>query len=579
MAFSVYPDAAAAALLGKPAATPIALAPNEAMHSFVPLAGHVGPDPMQGGVPTCFIRIAVSGAPVGPGTHPKIELLAHDPAHGSPAPLLDPEAAVSVTTAVQLYDDVNATSAALVYFTPPFQNNVYLLKAAVEITGTQFWIRITNTGGVARSFVWVVADSDADSQQPWIHVTANNVAPARLALDVTVGQPAAAPLALTNFGTASVTVADITPALAAPFTIAGLPQHIAPNPSGPATVTVSVQSGAVSDFAPAVYNLVTSAKPDPGPFGAGHNNQFILSAHIHLPGSWATKAPMPTPRWAFGLAAASNGKLYAIGGAGNNADVLTTVEEYDPNTDTWTTKTPMPTARRMFGLVAANNGKLYAVGGEGSGLGAVAVVEEYNPATNSWASRAPMPTARWALGIAAAGNGKIYAVGGNIGMMPVEPPFARVEEYDPATNVWAAKQQIVKAGLGLKLAAAQNGKLYAVWGTDLSEGAQAATQEYDPATDSWTDRGVMPTPRGSFGLTSESSGRLLIVGGQVQHSNVTTVEEYDPLTNTWAARQPLATPRSSLQAAALNQKVYAIGGFVGAGNDTSASGLVEVYTP
>src|SRR5262245_49050647 len=127
--FNIYPDAATAALLGKPANAPITLMATEAMRSFVPLASHVGPDPGLGSVPTTFTRISVSSPPA-LTVHPKIELLAHDPNRpdGSPPPPLDPNTAVSVGTGVTLFDDVNGTGAALAYFSPPFLDNVYLLK-------------------------------------------------------------------------------------------------------------------------------------------------------------------------------------------------------------------------------------------------------------------------------------------------------------------------------------------------------------------------------------------------------------------------------------------------------------------
>ena len=39
-------------------------------------------------------------------------------------------------------------------------------------------------------------------------------------------------------------------------------------------------------------------------------------------------------------------------------------------------------------------------------------VEEYDPSTNTWATKAPMPTARQNLAAAAAANGRVYAIGG-----------------------------------------------------------------------------------------------------------------------------------------------------------------------
>jgi hypothetical protein len=78
-------------------------------------------------------------------------------------------------------------------------------------------------------------------------------------------------------------------------------------------------------------------------------------------GIWVTKAPMPTARARFGLVAARNGKIYALGGSeGQTAagEHLTTVEEYDPTTNSWATKAPMPIGRLAPGLAAATNGKI-----------------------------------------------------------------------------------------------------------------------------------------------------------------------------------------------------------------------------
>jgi hypothetical protein len=65
----------------------------------------------------------------------------------------------------------------------------------------------------------------------------------------------------------------------------------------------------------------------------------------------------------------------------------------------------------------------------------MATVEEYDPATNTWTTKAPMPTARESLGLAAASNGKIYAVGGAVmsihGVHFEGHPLATVEEYTP----------------------------------------------------------------------------------------------------------------------------------------------------
>jgi len=54
-------------------------------------------------------------------------------------------------------------------------------------------------------------------------------------------------------------------------------------------------------------------------------------------------------------------------------------------------------------------------------------LEEYDPATNSWATKALMSMAREEPGLAAASNGKIYAVAG----MNATGADNEVAEYTP----------------------------------------------------------------------------------------------------------------------------------------------------
>ena len=69
------------------------------------------------------------------------------------------------------------------------------------------------------------------------------------------------------------------------------------------------------------------------------------------------------------------------------------------------------------------NDVFYAVGGIDGGLHST--VEAYDPVSNTWTNAAPMPTARYALGVGVL-NGVLYAVGGyNIGYL------ATVEGYQP----------------------------------------------------------------------------------------------------------------------------------------------------
>ncbi|HOZ39029.1 MAG TPA: S8 family serine peptidase, partial [Anaerolineaceae bacterium] len=260
--------------------------------------------------------------------------------------------------------------------------------------------------------------------------------------------------------------------------------------------------------------------------------------------SWTTKVPMPTSRSQFGVVAANNGKIYAIGGINN----VNSVEEYDPQTDTWTTKAPMPTGRYDLGVAAAANGKIYAIGGQNAGN----AVEEYDPQTDTWTTKTPMPTGRYDLGVAAANNGKIYAIGGHGGNNVVE-------EYDPQTDTWTTKAPMPTGRYDLGVAAAANGKIYAIGG----QNAGNAVEEYDPQTDTWTSKAPMPTSRFSLGVVAAANGKIYAIGGEdcSFFASLNAVEEYDPNTNTWTTKVSMPTSRFGLGlAAADNGRIYAVGG-------------------
>jgi N-acetylneuraminic acid mutarotase len=183
--------------------------------------------------------------------------------------------------------------------------------------------------------------------------------------------------------------------------------------------------------------------------------------------TWTTKAPLPTPRMDLAVAVV-NGTLYAIGGApctqsslsGSCASYATIVEAYDPATDTWTTKAPMPTPRWMLGATVVD-GVIYAVGGQVPGdpsQAPLSTVEAYDPATDTWSAKAPTPTPHASLGVGTL-NGLVYAVGG----YAQYDISSALESYDPATDRWTTRQPMPanRASFG---AATLSGFLYVVAG-------------------------------------------------------------------------------------------------------------------
>jgi N-acetylneuraminic acid mutarotase len=168
--------------------------------------------------------------------------------------------------------------------------------------------------------------------------------------------------------------------------------------------------------------------------------------------TWKPLAPMPTKRGA-ASAAVVNGKIYVTGGVASlpgvteagihpsrPQNVLATVEEYDPATDTWRARRPMLVARNHHALAAVGD-KIYAIGGRlGSAFitgptNNIDIVEMYDPATDLWVGRDRMPTARSAIS-GAVYNGKIIVAGGEGQDRRALMAFKEVEVYDPALNRW-----------------------------------------------------------------------------------------------------------------------------------------------
>ena len=301
---------------------------------------------------------------------------------------------------------------------------------------------------------------------------------------------------------------------------------------------------------------------------------FVFVAAIVLGGGsakadfiWTQKADMPTPRWS-PTSAVVNGKIYVIGGSTSEPGdkVLSTVEEYDPVTDTWTTKADMPTARGWTSPSSAVvDGKIFVIGGW-DGSKTISTVEEYDPTTDTWMRKVDMPTQRTDIATCTV-DGKVYAIGGY-------PPVGyaalkTVEMYDPETGTWTRKADMsgtwtsmadMPLAAGMLNACVVRGKIYAIGGRpDLK--SRTYVQEYDPATNSWTRKADMPV--GTSQMASVVLGnKIIVIGGWLWSLNYPyrTVQMYAPETDTWTIEGDAPFLRAAFSADVVNNRIYVIGG-------------------
>ena len=200
---------------------------------------------------------------------------------------------------------------------------------------------------------------------------------------------------------------------------------------------------------------------------------------------WKELAPMPTKRGA-ASAGVANGKIYVTGGANSLPgvtengihparphNVVPTVEEYDPATNSWKTVRSLLLPRNHHVAVGVGD-KVYVIGGRvGSAFisgtsNNVDLVEMYDPAADLWLPRARMPTARSAIG-AGVYNDNILVAGGEGQDQRFLAAFKAVEAYDTALNRWQVLPSMARPRHGLAVGAIGN-RLYAVSGDGQSAG-------------------------------------------------------------------------------------------------------------
>ena len=242
------------------------------------------------------------------------------------------------------------------------------------------------------------------------------------------------------------------------------------------------------------------------------------------------------------------------------------VAEVPPNGGAWRTASPAPMKRTEV-AAATVGGKIYVVGGfEQPSLGNLLnfaitpAVEEYDPATDRWAAKAPMPVGLHHAGIGVSGN-RLYVVGGyKQSGMSVWGPVATVYVYDVAADAWSEKAPMPTARGALSVTV-HEGKLYAIGGYE-GRANSAAVEVYDPVRDSWTSRAPLPTPRDHL-ATATAAGKVYAIGGRLKgdyHHNLSVTEVYDPNADKWNRAPDLPTARSGITAAEAGGRIFVFGG-------------------
>jgi N-acetylneuraminic acid mutarotase len=279
----------------------------------------------------------------------------------------------------------------------------------------------------------------------------------------------------------------------------------------------------------------------------------------------------------------------------------------------WKKGAPFPEPdEELYGVAA--NGKLYVIGGWKDGK-AGGVTYEYDPATDKWTKKQSMPRPAHHAALAAA-NGKIYVMGGFVApsdtLLPLGAAWQPIDnawEYDPSADSWKSLPPL-PTKRGSAVAVEVGGKIYTIGGATTVDGRVLddslgrlgdskdqyftafgpsrvlnVNEVYDPATNTWESREPMSVARNhAFGAAV--NGKIYVIGGRTGHgfiltaTNTDVVEEYDPLSNTWSVpKERMPTARSGGVTGTDGRRIYVAGGEVTTQELVGAFRAIEAYDP
>jgi N-acetylneuraminic acid mutarotase len=284
-----------------------------------------------------------------------------------------------------------------------------------------------------------------------------------------------------------------------------------------------------------------------------------LPSHPH-PGEWnlVETSNNPIQRHENG-AVAYGGKVYLIGGRGNNP-----VNIYDPQSNSWTSVSGAGLEMHHFQAVVYND-KIYVMGAFNGGWGNEVPIPNvwiFDPKTNEWTQGPEIPSDRRR---ASAGvvvyNNKIYMVSGIInGHFSGHVPW--LDEFDPNTGNWKKLADAPRARDHFH-AAVHNGKIYAIGGRNSHEhdvfgDTRPEIDVYDINSGNWStlDK-TLPTPRaGNTAIVLDND--LLVIGGEsmTQDNAHSETEALNLSDYSWTKMADMKIGRHGTQAVMIGNKIF-----------------------
>jgi hypothetical protein len=257
-----------------------------------------------------------------------------------------------------------------------------------------------------------------------------------------------------------------------------------------------------------------------GGIGDGAIKLSSMERYDASSGQWSAVAAMGTGRCRFGVCVVA-GKLYVTGGQGhdvyNGRRLLSSVEKYSPSSDSWSAVAPLPLARQSHAAVAVVSA-MYVLGGYDNDM--ADSVLKFDSTQGTWSQVAPMPEAIYNLAARALGS-DIFVFGGYDG----DDDQFSVFRYDTVADAWSTLAPMLYSSSDHS-ASVLDGLVYIV---GFGEGGSEVLR-FDPASGAWSV--LAPTLNNRRCCSTFVLGGCLYAAGR-QGFGPSSVERYDTAADTW----------------------------------------------
>ncbi|XP_008117477.1 kelch-like protein 32 isoform X3 [Anolis carolinensis] len=239
----------------------------------------------------------------------------------------------------------------------------------------------------------------------------------------------------------------------------------------------------------------------------------------------------------------------------------------------WSELAPMPVGRSHH-CVAVMGDFLFVAGGEvehATGRTcAVRTACRYDPRNNSWAEIAPMKNCREHFVLGAVGE-YLYAVGGRNELRQVLPT---VERYCPKKNKWTFAQSFDRS-LSCHAGYVVDGLLWISGGVTNTAQYQNRLMVYDPTQNKWLSRSPMLQRRVYHSMAAVQRKLYVLGGNDLDYNNdrilVRHIDSYNIDADQWTRCSfSMLTGQNESGVAVHNGRIYLVGGYSIWTNEPSA---------